>query len=169
VIIIYDLESSGAESFSDRDNGSGNTPSRSYLEYSRGDGFSTLKSCTRSSYSRLANGMPQPSSSSEHTPESEEDPITTSTPSSSTQYETARSPSIMSSASLPSIPLLYKTAILCPTDSEATKSISSEDYITAKASAKAELVSDYITAPVCDSEPTSPYKTVEICVTVGEL
>jgi hypothetical protein len=156
---------SGAESFSDRDNGSGNTPSRSYSEYSRGDGFSTLESYTRSSYSRSANGTPHPSSSSEHSPESEEDPIITSTPSSSTQYETARSPSIMSFASLPSIPSLYETAILCPTDSEATKSISSEDFITAKASAKAESVSDYITAPVCDSEPTSPYETAEICPT----
>jgi hypothetical protein len=156
---------SGAESFSDRDNGSGNTPSRSYSEYSRGDGFTTLESYTRSSYSRSANGTPQPGSSSEHTPESEDGPITTSTPSSSTQYETARSPSIMSFASLPSIPSLYETAILCPTDSEATKSISSEDFITAKASAKAESVSDYITAPVCDSEPTSPYETAEICPT----
>ncbi|KAF8270085.1 hypothetical protein EI94DRAFT_861064 [Lactarius quietus] len=156
---------SGAESSSDRDNGSGQTPSRSYSDYSRGDGFSTLESYTRSSYSRSANGTPLPSSSSEHSPESEEDPITTPTPSSSTQYETARSPSIMSFASLPSIPSLYETAELCPTDSEATKSISSEDFITAKASAKAESVSDYITAPVCDSEPTSPYTTAEICPT----
>ena len=157
--------SSGAESFSDRDNGSGNTHSRSYSDYSRGDGFSTLESYTRSSYSRSANGTPLPSSSSEHSPESEEDPITTTTPSSSTQYETARSPSIMSFSSLPSIPSLYETAVVCPTDSEATKSISSEDFITAKASAKAESVSDYITAPVCDSEPTSPYTTAEICPT----
>jgi hypothetical protein len=157
--------SSGAESISDRDNGSGHTHSRTYSDYSRGDGFSTLESYTRSSYSRSANGTPLPSSSSEHSPESEEDPITTTTPSSSTQYETARSPSIMSFASLPSIPSLYETAVVCPTDSEATKSISSEDFITAKASAKAESVSDYITAPVCDSEPTSPYTTAEICPT----
>ena len=156
---------SGAESLSDRDNGSGDTQSRSYSDYSRGDGFSTLESYSRSSNTRSANGTPQPSSSSDHSPESEEDPISATTPSSSTQYETARSPSIMSFASLPSIPSLYETAIVCPTDSEATKSISSEDYITAKASVKAESVSDYITAPVCDSEPTSPYTTADICPT----
>ncbi|KAF8265917.1 hypothetical protein EI94DRAFT_1803789 [Lactarius quietus] len=114
--------------------------------------------------------MPLPSSSSEHSPvnESAEDPISTLTPSSSTQYEMAHSPSIMSftSESLPSIPSLYKTTELCPTNSEATKSISSEDFITlAKASTKVESVSDYITAPVCDSEPTqtSPSTTVDIC------
>ncbi|KAF8258149.1 hypothetical protein EI94DRAFT_1816001 [Lactarius quietus] len=55
----------------------------------------------------------------------------------------------MSFASLPSIPSLYETAELCPTDTEATKSISSEDFITAKASTKAESLSDFITAPVC--------------------
>jgi hypothetical protein len=42
---------------------------------------------------------------------------------------------------LPSIPLLYKTTEMCSTGLEATKSISSEDFITAKASAKAESVS----------------------------
>ncbi|KAH9169356.1 hypothetical protein EDB89DRAFT_1479631 [Lactarius sanguifluus] len=156
---------SGAESFSGGDNGSGHTHSRSYSEYSRGDGFSTLESYSRSSYSRSANDTPLPSSSSEHSPESEEDPITTTTPTSTTQYETARSPSIMSFASLPSIPSLYETAELCPTDSEVTKSVSSEDFVTAKASAKAESVSDYITAPICDSEPPSPYTTAEICPT----
>src|SRR6266702_1680091 len=156
---------SGAESFSERDNGSGHSHSRSYSDYSRGDGFSTLESYSRSSYSRSANGTPLPSSSSEHSPESEEDPITTTTPTSTTQYETARSPSIMSFASLPSIPSLYETAEVCPTDSEATKSVSSDDFITAKASARAESVSDYITAPICDSEPTSPYTTAEICPT----
>ena len=46
----------------------------------------------------------------------------------------------MSFASLLSIPSLYETAIVRPTDSEATKSISSEDFITAKASVKAESV-----------------------------
>jgi hypothetical protein len=42
---------------------------------------------------------------------------------------------------LPSIPSLYKTTEMCSTDLEATKSNSSKDFITAKASAKAESVS----------------------------
>ena len=66
-------------------------------------------------------------------------------PISTTQYETARSPSIVSFTSLLSIPLLYETAEMCPTDSEATRSVSS-DFVTAKASARAELVSNHTTA-----------------------
>ena len=120
------------------------TQSRSYLEYSCDGGFSTLESYSCSSVIRLANGTPQPSLSFDHSPESEEDLISGTTPSSSTWYETASSPLIMLFAS-PSIPLLYETAIVCPTDSEAIKSISSEDFITAKASMKADSVSNYIT------------------------
>ena len=154
---------SRTESFSDRENASSHTHSRSYSDLSPGDGFSTLESYSRSAYTRSASGTPLPSSSSEHSPESESDPNTTATPTSSTQYETARSPSIMSFASLPSIPSLYETAEVCSTESEATKSVSSRDL--AKASPEAESVSDYITAPVCESEPPSPYTTAEICPT----
>jgi hypothetical protein len=46
-------------------------------------------------------------------------PITNSTP-----FETARSPSIMSFTSLPSIPSLYETVKVCSMESEATKSVS---------------------------------------------
>ena len=59
----------------------------------------------------------------------------------------ARSPSIMSFASLPSIPSLYGTAEVCSTESEARKSVSD------KASPKDGSMSDYIMAPVCESEP----------------
>ena len=100
---------SGEESLSDKDNGSGNTQSRSYSEYSRDDGFSTLERYSRSSNTRLANGTPRPSSSSDHSPESEEDLISATTPPSSTRYETTHSPSIISFAS-PSIPSLYEIA-----------------------------------------------------------
>ena len=156
---------SGLESSSDRENTSRHNPSRSHSEYSPSDDFSTLESYSRSTHTRSINGTPLPSSSSEHSPRSNEHPSTTDTPTSSTPYDTARSPSIMSFASLPSIPSLYETAEVCPTESETTKSVSSGDFITAKATPKAESVSDYITAPVCESEPTSPFTTAEICPT----
>ncbi|KAH9993287.1 hypothetical protein BJV74DRAFT_884401 [Russula compacta] len=155
---------SAVESSSDKENTNHN-PSRSYSEYSRTDEFSTMESYSRSTGTRSANGTPLPSSSSEHSSRSEEHPSTTDTPTNSTPYETARSPSIMSFASLPSIPSLYETAEVCSTESEATKSVPSEDFITAKASPKVESVSDYITAPVCESEVTSPFTTAEVCPT----
>ncbi|KAH9968144.1 hypothetical protein BC827DRAFT_474712 [Russula dissimulans] len=156
---------SGMESSSDKENSSNHNSSRSFSEYSRNDEFSTLESYSRSTHTRSNNGTPLPSSSSEHSHRSEGPPSSTETPTSSTPYETARSPSIMSFASLPSIPSLYETAEVCTSESEATKSISSDDFITAKASPKAESVSDYITAPVCESEPTSPFATAEVCPT----
>jgi hypothetical protein len=137
---------------------SNHNPPRSYSEY---DELSILKSYSRSTHTRSANGTPLPSSSSERTPESEGELNTTDTPTSSTPYETARSPSIMSFASLPSIPSLYGTAEVCSTESEATKSVPGE----MKASPKVESVSDYITAPVCESEPPSPFATAEVCRT----
>jgi len=158
---------SGLES-SDRENTSRHNHSRSHSEYSRSDDFSTLESNSRSTFTRSANGTPPlPSSSSgPSSSSSDRHPSTTDTPTSSTTpYETARSPSIMSFASLPSIPSLYETAEVCPTESETAKSVSSGDFITAKASPKVESVSDYITAPVCESEPTSPFTTAEICPT----
>ena len=160
---------SGLES-SDRENTSRHNHSRSHSEYSRSDDFSTLESNSRSTYTRSANGTPPlPSSSSgPSSSSSDRHPSTTDTPTTSTSttpYETARSPSIMSFASLPSIPSLYETAEVCSTESETAKSVSSGDFITAKASPKAESVSDYITAPVCESEPTSPFTTAEICPT----
>jgi hypothetical protein len=156
---------SGLESSSDKENTSRRNHSRSQSEYSRSDEFSTLESYSRSTHSRSANSTPLPSSSSGHSSRHDSHPSTTTTPSSSTPYETARSPSIMSFASLPSIPSLYETAAVCSTESEATKSVSSGDFITAKVSPKVESVSDYITAPVCESEPTSPFTTAEVCPT----
>ena len=96
----------------------------------------------------------------------EGEPSTTETPTSSTRFETARSPSarsssIVSFASLPSIPSLYETALVCSSESEATKTASVES----KASPNVESVSEYITAPVCESEPTSPFVTAEVCPT----
>ena len=72
---------------------------------------------------------------------------------------------LSSFTSLLSIPSLYETAKVCPTESETTKSVFSGDFITVKATLKAKSVSDYITAPVCESEPTSPFTTAEICPT----
>jgi hypothetical protein len=37
--------------------------------------------------------------------------------------------------------------------------------IESKASPKAESVSEYMTVPVCESEPTSPFVTAEVCPT----
>jgi hypothetical protein len=54
---------------------------------------------------------------------------------------------------------------VCPIELETTKSVFSGNFITAKATPKAKSVSDYITAPVCESEPTSPFTTAEICPT----
>jgi len=126
------------ESSSDKENTSNHNHSRSYSEYSRSDEFGTLESYSRSTHTRTANGTPPPSSSSEFTPESEGEPITTETPTSSTQCETARSPSIMSFASLPTIPSLYETAVVCSSESEATRSVS-DDF---KASPQVEGVSN---------------------------
>ncbi|KAI9513417.1 hypothetical protein F5148DRAFT_4214 [Russula earlei] len=163
--ISYSSSLSGRESSSDKENTSNHNSSRSYSEYTRSDDFSTLESDTRSTHPRSTNGTPLPSSSSERSARSEELPTTTETPTSSTPYDTAHSPSIMSFASLPSIPSLYETAEVCSTESETTKSVSSADFNTAKASPQAESVSDYITAPVCESEPPSPFTTAEICPT----
>ena len=156
---------SGMETSSDKENTSNHNPSRSYSEYSPSEEFSTLESYSRSTHTRSANGTPLPSSSSERSLRSEGEPSTTETPTSSTPFETARSPSarsssILSYASLPSIPSLYETALVCSSESEATKSVS----VDSKAS-PIESVSEYITAPVCDSEPTSPFVTAEVCPT----
>jgi hypothetical protein len=70
----------------------------------------------------------------------------------------------MSFASLPSIPSLYETAIVCSSELEATKSVS----VDCKASPKVESASEYITAPVCESELTSPFVTAEVCPTASE-
>jgi hypothetical protein len=112
-----------------------------YSEHSQGDGFSTLESYSRSTYMRSASGTPLLSSSSKHIPKSGSEPITTATQMSSTQYETPQTLLVMSFASLPSIPLLYEIAEVCSTESEATKSISSQDI--AKASPKDESVRLY--------------------------
>jgi len=63
----------------------------------------------------------------------------------------------MTFTSLPSISSIYETAEVCSTEPKTAKSISSDDFITVKASLKVESVSDYIMAPVCESEPTSPF------------
>jgi hypothetical protein len=104
--------------------------------------LSTVESYSRSTYTRSDSGTPLPSSSSERTPAKSEirsEPTTTATPTSSTQYETARSPSIISFTSLLSIPSLYETAELRSTESETTQSVSSQDL--AKASPTVESVS----------------------------
>ena len=67
----------------------------------------------------------------------------------------------MSSASLPSIPSVYETAKACSTESEATKSVSGD----MKTSPKGASVSEYITAPICEGEPSSPFVTAEVCQT----
>jgi hypothetical protein len=70
---------------------------------------------------------------------------------------------LLSFTSLPSIPLLYETTKVCPTESETMKSVFSGDFITAKATSKAKSMSDYITALVCKSKLTSPFITAKIC------
>jgi hypothetical protein len=67
----------------------------------------------------------------------------------------------MSFASLPSIPSLYETAVVCSSELEATKSVS----VDSKESPKVESVPEYATAPVCESELTSPFVTAEMCPT----
>ena len=88
--------------------------------------------------------------------------ITMTTLTSSTQYETTHSPSMILFASLLSIPSFYKTTEVCPTDSETTKSFSSKDFIMAKASTKAESISDYIMVPLCNNKLSLLYTTAEI-------
>ena len=68
----------------------------------------------------------------------------------------------MSFASLPSIPSpLYETAVVCSLESEATKSVS----VDSKESPKVDSVSEYITAPMCESKPTSPFVAAKVCPT----
>jgi len=67
----------------------------------------------------------------------------------------------MTFALLPGIPSIYvyETAKVCSTELKPAKSISSDDFITAKASLKVEYVLDYIMAPVCKR---SPFAAAEI-------
>ena len=137
---------------------SNHSPSRLYFEYSLGNEFSTLESYSRSTHTWSTNGTPLPSSSSECSPRSEGEPSSMETATSSTPFETARFPSarsssIMSFTSLPSIPSLYKAAVVCSSESETTKSIS----VDSKESPKVDSVSEYITAPVCESDMVLQY------------
>jgi len=71
----------------------------------------------------------------------------------------------MSFALLSTTPSLYETTKVCSTESETAKSVSSGNFITVKASLKAESISDYIMAPVCKSGLTLLFTTAEICPT----
>ena len=106
--VSYSSSLSGVE-----ENSSNHNHSRSYFD---SDDFSTLESYSRSTHTRSTNNTPLPSSSSERTPCFEGEPSTMDTPTRSSQYETAHSPSIMSFASLPSIPSFYETAEVCSTE-----------------------------------------------------
>jgi len=133
--ISYSPSSLSGLELSDRENTLRHNHSRSHSEYSHSDDFSNPESNSRSTDMRLANGTPLLLSSSSGLSSSSSDrhlstmdmPTTTT---STTPYETAHSPSIMSFALLLSIPSLYETAEVCSMESETMKSVSSGNFIT---------------------------------------
>ncbi|EMD36982.1 hypothetical protein CERSUDRAFT_95250 [Gelatoporia subvermispora B] len=144
--------------------------SRTYSSYtsrsrsrSGTDRLSTLDSYTSSGRSYT----PTPSSSSytRSTEGSGTDIPRTVTSTQSSEYVTAKSPSIASFESLPTIPSLsdYETAEVCSTEYETAEKCPTEpttEYETAEV-CPTEPSTEYVTATVCSTEVSTEYDTAE--------